>query len=155
MRSASSASASAFAPLIVALPLALVVIIAGFFSAPLRREVPKRAPKPMRATIAYRWSRLIQHRPWPAVILGLLILVLLAAAVLRLRLGFSDDGNYPTDTTTRQAYDLLAEGFGPGFNGPLVLVADAARRDRPGGARARSPRPSRTRRTWRRSRPPA
>jgi RND superfamily putative drug exporter len=44
--------------------------------------------------------------------------------VLSLHLGFSDEGNYPEDTTTRQAYDLLAEGFGPGFNGPLILTAE-------------------------------
>src|SRR4029453_236819 len=52
-----------------------------------------------------------------------LILVLLALPVLGLRLGFSDEGNYPEDTTTRKAYDLLADGFGPGFNGPLVLTS--------------------------------
>ena len=52
------------------------------------------------------------------------ILRVLALPVLGLRLGFSDEGNYPEDTTTRQAYDLLAEGFGPGFNGPLVLASE-------------------------------
>ena len=52
------------------------------------------------------------------------ILLVLALPVLGLRLGFSDEGNYPEDTTTRQAYDLLAEGFGPGFNGPLLLVTE-------------------------------
>jgi RND superfamily putative drug exporter len=55
---------------------------------------------------------------------GAAALVLLAIPVLSLRLGFSDEGNFPTDTDARQAYDLLAEGFGPGFNGPLVLVAE-------------------------------
>ena len=50
-------------------------------------------------------------------------LVLLAIPIFGLRLGFSDEGNYPSDTTTRQAYDVLAEGFGPGFNGPLSLAA--------------------------------
>jgi putative drug exporter of the RND superfamily len=77
----------------------------------------------MRETVAYRWSRLIQRRPWPAAIAGALILILLALPVLGLRLGFSDEGNYPEDTTTRKAYDLLADGFGPGFNGPLVLTS--------------------------------
>jgi RND superfamily putative drug exporter len=46
----------------------------------------------------------------------------LAAPVLSLRLGFSDEGNFGTETTTRRAYDMLSEGFGPGFNGPLVAV---------------------------------
>jgi len=112
-----------FAPLIVALPLALAVIIAGFFVPALRKEVPKRPPKPVERTTAYRWSRLIQERPWPAVIIGLLVLVLLALPFFSLRLGFSDAGNGGTDKTTRRAYDLLAEGFGPGSNGPLVLVS--------------------------------
>jgi len=56
------------------------------------------------------------------LIAGLAILLLLALPVLSLRLGFSDTGNYPKDTSTRQAYDLTVEGFGPGFNGPLILA---------------------------------
>ena len=77
----------------------------------------------MRETTAYRWSRLIQHHPWPAAIAGVLVLVILALPVLGLRLGFPDEGNYPEDTSTRRAYDMRAEGFGPGFNGPLVLAS--------------------------------
>ena len=65
---------------------------------------------------------------------------ILALPVFGLRLGFSDEGNYPEDTETRQAYDLLAEGFGPGFNGPLVLVAEVPDGHRRGRARRRSPR---------------
>ena len=109
--------------LIIALPVAVVVVLAAFAVRPLRQEVPRRARRPVRETMAYRWSRLIQRRPWPAAIGGALVLVLLALPVLGLRLGFSDEGNYPEDTTTRKAYDLLAEGFGPGFNGPLVLTS--------------------------------
>ncbi len=111
-----------FAPLTLALPLALLVIILGFFVPALRKEVPKRAPKPLERTPAYRWSRVIQHRPWPAVIIGLVVLIGLALPFFSLRLGFSDAGNGGTDKTTRRAYDLLAEGFGPGSNGPLLLV---------------------------------
>ena len=109
--------------LLVTLPAAVIVLLASFAVAPLRQRVLDREPKPLRETIAYRWSRIIQHRPWTAVICGVTILVVLALPVLGLRLGFSDEGNYPPDTTTRQAYDLLAEGFGPGFNGPLILTA--------------------------------
>jgi RND superfamily putative drug exporter len=83
-----------------------------------------RTPKPVRETAAYRWSRVIQHRPWPAVIVGVLVLVVLALPIVDLRLGFSDEGTYPEDTTTRRAYDLLADGFGPGYNGSLMLVAE-------------------------------
>ncbi len=111
-------------PLLLALPLAVVVLLAGFAVAPLRKELPPRRQRPLRETTAYRWSHLIQRRPWPAAIAGVVILGVLAVPVFALRLGFSDEGNYPTDTTTRQAYDLLAEGFGPGFNGPLILATE-------------------------------
>jgi RND superfamily putative drug exporter len=77
----------------------------------------------MNETSAYRWSRVVQRRPWVSVIVGTGVLLALALPVLDLRLGFADEGNYPADTTTKRAYDLLAEGFGPGFNGPLTLVA--------------------------------
>jgi putative drug exporter of the RND superfamily len=114
---------SGFAAMAIALPLAVVVLLAGFAVRPLRREVPRRPPKPRDQTFAYRWSRLIQRRPWPAAVAGAGVLVVLALPVLGMRLGFPDEGNYPTDTTTRKAYDLLADGFGPGFNGPLVLAS--------------------------------
>lgn len=72
----------------------------------------------------YRWSRLIQRRPLLPAIAGLLALLLLAAPLLDLRIGVSDAGNGPDSRTTRRAYDLISEGFGPGFNGPFLLVAD-------------------------------
>ena len=109
-------------PLIVAAPAAAVVFVAGLVIRPLRRDVPRRARTPMRRSLAYRWSRLVQSHPWTAVIAGVAVLLLLASPVLSLRLGFSDEGNFSTDTTTRRAYDLLADGFGPGFNGPLVVT---------------------------------
>ncbi|MFN0091552.1 MAG: MMPL family transporter [Acidimicrobiales bacterium] len=106
------------------LVLAALTVALGFALSPLRKEVPRRAAKPVRETFWYRWSRLVQHRPWPMMLLGLGSLLLLAYPVLNLRLGFSDDGNYPEDTSTRKAYDLLADGFGPGFNGPLLITAE-------------------------------
>jgi len=110
--------------LFVALPLAVIVLIAGFFVGPLKREVPRRAVKPIERTPAYRWSHWIQAHPWPAVIAGTVALLIMAAPLLSLRLGFADEGNYPEETTTRKAYDLLAAGFGPGFNGPLLLAGE-------------------------------
>ena len=104
--------------------LALVVLVASLFVPALRRELPRRAPKPLRETAAYRWSRVIQHRPWTAAIAGALALLVLAIPVLGLRLGQSDESNYPQETSTKQAYDLLVAGFGPGFNGPLLLAAE-------------------------------
>jgi RND superfamily putative drug exporter len=109
---------------LLALSLAVIVVIAGFFVRPLKREVPHRARKPLRETVAYRWSRVIQHRPWNAAIAGTVALLLLAIPVLSLRLGFADESNYAEETTTKQAYDLLVAGFGPGFNGPLLMVAE-------------------------------
>ena len=70
----------------------------------------------------YRWSRFIQHRPWLAAIGGLAVLVALAAPVLGIRFGFPDAKSDPAGTSTRQAYDLLADGFGPGFSAPMLLT---------------------------------
>jgi RND superfamily putative drug exporter len=70
-----------------------------------------------------RWAGFIQARPVLPATVALIIIVLVAMPFFSLRLGTSDQGNDPTGTTTRTAYDLLANGFGPGFNGPLLLVA--------------------------------
>ena len=72
----------------------------------------------------YRWSRFVQRRAWITGILAVLVLVALALPLFSMRLAFTDASNDPTSLTTRQAYDLLAQGFGPGFNGPLVIAAD-------------------------------
>jgi RND superfamily putative drug exporter len=109
--------------LVLTLPVAAVVLLASFAVRSLRTPMLTRDPKPLRETLSYRWSRVIQHRPWTAVAVGAAALVALALPIFGLRLGFSDEGNYPEDTTTRQAYDLLADGFGPGFNGPLILAS--------------------------------
>ena len=71
-----------------------------------------------------RWSETVRRRPWLCGAAALALLVVLAVPLFSLRLAFSDAGNDPTALTTRQAYDMLAEGFGPGFNGPLIVAAD-------------------------------
>jgi RND superfamily putative drug exporter len=92
-----------------------------------------------------RWSRTLQARPWPALIGGLVILLVLAVPFFSLRLGVADAGNDPTSLTTRRAYDLLSQGFGPGFNGPLLVTsevrspADIAAAARLGATIARDP----------------
>jgi RND superfamily putative drug exporter len=73
---------------------------------------------------AARWSHAVQRRPWTAVIVATAVLLALAAPALGMRLGFPDAGNDPPDTMTRQAYDLISEGFGPGANGPIVIAAE-------------------------------
>ena len=71
-----------------------------------------------------RWSEFVQRRPAVLSALAVVVLAVLIVPFLALRLGNSDAGNDPSGTTTRKAYDLLAAGFGPGFNGPLQLVAE-------------------------------
>ncbi|MEU5677060.1 MULTISPECIES: MMPL family transporter [Streptomyces] len=71
-----------------------------------------------------RWAGIVERRRVILSVLSLAVIAVLSLPVLSLRLGSSDAGNHPTSTTTRQAYDLLADGFGPGFNGPLQLVAE-------------------------------
>jgi RND superfamily putative drug exporter len=79
-------------------------------------------------SLAARWSRAVQRRPWTAAIAATALLLALAAPALGMRLGFPDAGNDPPDTMTRQAYDLNTEGFGPGTNGPLVIAAELPER---------------------------
>jgi RND superfamily putative drug exporter len=87
-------------------------------------------------TLSARWSRKVVARPGVALLGGLALMVLLAVPMLSLRLGMPDAGTAPPDSTRRQAYDLLAEGFGPGFNGPLTLVVDTSAADDPDAALA-------------------
>jgi putative drug exporter of the RND superfamily len=74
-----------------------------------------------RESFWHRWGRQVAAHPWRYLVGGTLVLVLLASPVLGMRLGMTDNGASPTSMTTRRSYDLLAEGFGPGFNGPLLL----------------------------------
>jgi uncharacterized membrane protein YdfJ with MMPL/SSD domain len=82
-----------------------------------------RAPKAENAST--RWARFVTRRPVPVLVVGLVLLGTLAIPATHMKLGLPDDGARPSDTTARQAYDLLTKGFGPGFNGPLTVVVDA------------------------------
>jgi RND superfamily putative drug exporter len=118
-----------FNPLTTVLPLlvlagAVLVIGGSSLGGPLSKALPPRKEVAVRDTVWYSWSRKIQARPWSWAIGGTALLLFLTSPVLGLRLGFSDEGNYPEATTTRQAYDLLAEGFGPGSNGPLIVATE-------------------------------
>ncbi|MGY0486021.1 MMPL family transporter [Streptomyces sp. WG-D5] len=81
-----------------------------------------------------RWARFVLRRPVAVLIVGVLGLGAMAVPVASLELGLPDDGAQPTSTTQRKAYDLLSEGFGPGFNGPLMTVVDAKGSDDPKAA---------------------
>jgi RND superfamily putative drug exporter len=72
----------------------------------------------------WRWSRQVQRRPWLAGGAAVLALAVLALPFQSLRLAFTDAGTNPASYTSRQAYDLLARGFGPGTNGPLVVALE-------------------------------
>ncbi|MFM8811875.1 MAG: MMPL family transporter [Actinomycetota bacterium] len=101
---------------------AIVVTLASFAIKPMRKPIPQRARRPKNETFWYRWSRLVQRRPWTSALSATAVLLLLGAPLLSIRLGFGDNGNAPESTTVRRAYDMLAEGFGPGFNGPLFIT---------------------------------
>jgi RND superfamily putative drug exporter len=77
-----------------------------------------------RQTMWHRWSQVVQRHAWVLTVAGLAVVLALALPVLSLRLGFVDAGNDPAGSQPREAYDLLAKGFGPGFNGPFVLAIE-------------------------------
>ena len=84
----------------------------------------RRSPRPVEATAWWRLAHRISARPWPYLLASAVLLLTLAAPTLSMETGFPDAGDEPTSTTHRQAHDLLAEGFGPGANAPLLVVAD-------------------------------
>ncbi|MEV0903821.1 MMPL family transporter [Streptomyces hokutonensis] len=88
-----------------------------------QRRKLENGPEPERTdNLAVRWSAAVQKRPRRIAVFALVVMAVLAFPVLSLRLGATDQGNDNASTTTRKAYDLLADGFGPGFNGPLQVV---------------------------------
>ncbi|UUU28181.1 MMPL family transporter [Streptomyces sp. DSM 40750] len=107
------------------LPALLGVLGPRVLSRRQRRRLAAAGPEPeLTSGLAARWSAYVERRPRSTGVLALVVMLVLAIPVLSIRLGTSDQGNHRETTTTRQAYDLLAEGFGPGFNGPLQVVVD-------------------------------
>ncbi|MFE3070016.1 MMPL family transporter [Streptomyces sp. NPDC059247] len=89
-----------------------------------RRDLAEHGPRPEAPTgFAARWSAFVERHPKLLGAVAAVVMAVLALPTLSLHLGTSDQGNNPATATTRKAYDLLAEGFGPGVNGPLTLVA--------------------------------
>jgi putative drug exporter of the RND superfamily len=89
-----------------------------------RRKLATSGSTGEKANVWERWGDFVQRHPKVLTTVALAMIAIMTIPVLSLRLGTSDAGNNPTTTTTRQSYDMLAEGFGPGFNGPLQLVAE-------------------------------
>ncbi|MFD4655869.1 MMPL family transporter [Kitasatospora sp. NPDC058444] len=113
----------------VLVALTLVPALLGFIG---RKVLPRKARKAggeaapaAKENGGARWARFILRRPLAVLLGGVIGLGVLAAPALDLRLGLPGDEAKPTSTTQRRAYDLLSEGFGPGFNGPLTVMVDA------------------------------
>jgi len=123
----------------LAASLTLLPAILGFVGTNIDRlRVPFTGRSSHQGTKAfwYRWSRVVQRRPWVAFVGGALVLLVITLPLFSLRFGFPDEGNNAKTETSRQAYDLLTKGFGAGFNGPLLLVADLKGASDPGAALA-------------------
>lgn len=122
---------------VMAATLSLVPAMLGFSGRAIDRlHVPGLLQSSVPGTkhgFWWRWSRTVQRRPIVCGSAALLLLILLTIPLFSMRLAFTDSGSDPTSLTTRKAYDLISAGFGPGFNGPLVLAADL-----PGGSRDRA-----------------
>ena len=124
------AYSSAFAVVLtLAAAMTLLPALLGFMGPRLlsrkeRRRLAEDGPREGYGTGF--WARLggfVSRRPIILAVTALIIMLVLASPFVSLRLGRSDAGNDPASSTTRRAYDLLTAGFGPGFNGPLLLVA--------------------------------
>jgi RND superfamily putative drug exporter len=90
-----------------------------------RRSLEQSGPQPEASSgLWLRWSQLVARHPRPLALAAVAVLLALSIPTLSLRLGSSDAGNDPASSTSRRSYDMLAAGFGPGFNGPLQLVAE-------------------------------
>ncbi|HEX5090656.1 MAG TPA: MMPL family transporter [Nocardioides sp.] len=83
-----------------------------------------RTAKPAEDTAWWRFGHRVSARPWPYLVGSLVALLAIAAPAFSMQTAFPAAGDAPAETTHRQAYDLLAEGFGAGINGPLMVIAD-------------------------------
>ncbi|MFJ4832288.1 MMPL family transporter [Streptomyces sp. NPDC088747] len=129
---------------VVAVLIALTMIPAmlGYAGKKVRPAGEKKRRKPesdtsgkqARPNMGTRWASFVIRRPAAVLLLGVVGLGAIALPATQLELGLPDDGSQPTSTTQRRAYDLLSEGFGPGFNGPLMIVVDAKSSDDPKAA---------------------
>ncbi|MFZ4159037.1 MMPL family transporter [Streptomyces griseoincarnatus] len=107
------------------LPALLSLIGTRALSRRERRRLAEHGPEPELPTgFAARWSAFVERHPKLLGAVALVVMAVLALPIFSLHLGTSDQGNDPKTSTTRQAYDLIADGFGPGVNGPLTLVTE-------------------------------
>ncbi|WP_299540472.1 MMPL family transporter [uncultured Streptomyces sp.] len=113
----------------VLVALTLVPAVMGFAG---KRIMGRKARKAAEAenrpdakpNLGTRWARFVLRKPVWVLLVGVLGLGAVAIPATSLEMGLPDEGSQPTSTTQRQAYDMLSDGFGPGFNGPLMVVVD-------------------------------
>jgi RND superfamily putative drug exporter len=110
----------------VAAAVTLLPALLGFLGSNVDRWRVGRRRRASRRSLWARWAAFVQRRPWPLAVGGLAVLLLAAVPVVGMRLGSADQGNDPKGSTTRTAFDMVAQGFGPGTNGPVMVVADIA-----------------------------
>ncbi len=116
----------------VAVAITLLPALFGFvgrnidrFGVPgIKSEAKKKLQAESKPTLSSRWAQHVTQHPWRFLLAGLLFMGILAIPMVDIRLGMPSDATAPASTSRRVAYDLIVEGFGPGFNGPLVIVAD-------------------------------
>ncbi len=123
-------AAAATVVIAVLVALTLIPAVLGFAGKRvLSRKVRKGtapAPEEAKPNVGTRWSRFVLAHPTAVLLVAIVGLGAIAVPALSLRMALPDDGHLPKNTTQRQAYDLLTQGFGPGFNGPLLVVVNAA-----------------------------
>ncbi|MFF8913893.1 MMPL family transporter [Streptomyces sp. NPDC015032] len=115
----------------VLVALTLVPAVMGFagkrvMGRKARKAAAAPAPAEEKPNMGTRWARFVLRRPVWVLLAGVIGLGVVAVPAASLEMGLPDDGSQPTSTTQRRAYDLLSDGFGPGFNGPLMVVVDTA-----------------------------
>jgi RND superfamily putative drug exporter len=106
--------------------ITLLPALLGFVGPTIDRFRVGRRRQSTGETLWHRWARVVQRRPGFIAVAGLAVLVTLALPALALRLGGADASTDPPSSTTHEAYELIAAGFGPGANGPILVVADAS-----------------------------
>ncbi|MGO4614977.1 MMPL family transporter [Nocardia sp. 2YAB30] len=112
--------------------------VARFISPPLHPGRPEEAARiaayePER-TVGHAWGRFVTRFRIPLLVLGIAVLVVLAAPVARIHLGLPSGESQPESSTAHKAYELVSRSFGPGFNGPLLVVTDLSRATGPDAA---------------------
>ncbi|UPK41423.1 MMPL family transporter [Paenibacillus pabuli] len=136
-----AAAISVFVAVLIAIILVPAILAAaGDRISPSRenRWLRKWSGSKKEKTSENAWSRVVTRKPWLTAILCIAVLTMCTLPFLHMQLGLPDNGLKSTETTERRGYDLMAEGFGEGFNGPLVIVAKTNHSDDPQAAIAQA-----------------